>query len=101
MRDVKRAAAAWETAAPGRVVRARHAFEGSEIARAGGSVPSSRFRWVLPFAIAALLAAMLLLVPGWVVSRDRMSDVLAGHRGDFTVGAGIAVVLLLALRFLA
>jgi hypothetical protein len=73
------------------------------MARDSGIAASSPFREALPFVAAATLAALLLLIPAYVVPRDRMSDVLEGHAAHFTIAAGMAfigVALFFALRLL-
>jgi hypothetical protein len=86
----------------GRIARARR-LEGSEMARDGGMAAGSPLREALPFVAAATLAALLLLIPAYVVPRERMSDVLEGHAAQFTLAVGMAfilVALFFTLRFL-
>jgi hypothetical protein len=92
--------AAHERAALLRTVPAHRTLEGSETPPAGGVAASNHFRAALPFLAAATIAALLLLIPGVVVPRERMSDVLEGHGADFTLAAFIGVALFFALRFL-
>ena len=73
---------------------------GSETAVAGGAAGTSHLLAALPFLAAATIAALLLLIPGVVVPRDRMSDVIEGHVAHFTFAAFIGVALFFALWFL-